>query len=159
MNVGVTAEAGVYYGVYPGEAEFGCDIRTVPGMTREQIETDLDAFLAQARADEPELEAELQFEDIFFEPTETDSESPIAQAVKGAAEAVLGEAPPFGAFPGATDAAYIQGVAGIPSVAAFGPGFLPRAHSPNESVPVADIAPAAKMYALAAQRFVDGGAG
>jgi acetylornithine deacetylase/succinyl-diaminopimelate desuccinylase-like protein len=37
INVGVTAQAGVYYGVYPGRAEFACDIRTVPGMTRDTI--------------------------------------------------------------------------------------------------------------------------
>lgn len=156
VNVGVTASAGVYYGVYPGEAEFGCDIRTIPGMTRDQIITDITAFLERAMADEPQLSAELHFEDIYYAPTEISPDAPIAQAVRSAAETVLGEAPPFEAFPGATDAAHVQGVAGIPTVAAFGPGYLPRAHSPNESVPVADIPLAAKMYALAAWRFLSG---
>jgi acetylornithine deacetylase len=45
-------------------------------------------------------------------------------------------------------------MAGIPSIAAFGPGFLPRAHSPNECVSVRSIGQAAKMYALAASRFL-----
>jgi hypothetical protein len=34
-NIGVTLSAGVYFGVYPGEAECGVDVRTVPGMTFE----------------------------------------------------------------------------------------------------------------------------
>ena len=156
VNVGVMASAGVYYGVYPGEAEFGCDIRTIPGMTREQLIADIQAFIDRAMSEEPELQAELQFEDIYYAPTEIAPEAPIAQAVKSAAQTILGASPPFEAFPGATDAAHIQGIAGIPTVAAFGPGYLPRAHSPNESVPVGDIGLAAKMYALAAWRFVSG---
>ena len=157
VNVGVMASAGVFYGVYPGEAEFGSDIRTIPGMTREQLIADIEAFIERAKADDPGLEAELHFEDIYYAPTEISPEAAIAQAVKSAAETVLGESPPFAAFPGATDAAHIQGIAGIPTVAAFGPGYLPRAHSPNESVPVADIGLAAKMYALTAWRFINDG--
>lgn len=157
VNVGVMASAGIYYGIYPGEAEFGTDIRTVPGMTLEQIVADVEAFLERAMAEEPDLSAELLFEDIYFEPTEIAPDAPIAQAVSSAAATVLGESPPFEAFPGATDAAHTQGLAGIPTIAAFGPGYLPRAHSPNESVPVADIGLAAKMYALAAWRFIADG--
>ena len=48
-----------------------------------------------------------------------------------------------------------QLTAGIPTVAAFGPGFLPRAHAPNESAPVAGIVQAAELYALAARRYVE----
>ena len=155
VNVGVMASAGVYYGVYPGEAEFGCDIRTIPGMTRKQLISDIEAFLERAMSEEPELCAELHFEDIYYAPTEIPPEAPIAQAVKSAAETILGASPPFEAFPGATDAAHVQGIAGIPTVASFGPGYLPRAHSPNESVPVEDIGLAAKMYALAAWRFIN----
>jgi len=156
VNIGVTASAGVFYGVYPGDAEFGCDIRTIPGMTRAQLIADIEAFLAAAMAEEPELRAELHFEDIYYEPTEIKPDAPIARAVQAAAETVLGQSLPFEAFPGATDAAHIQGAAGIPTIAAFGPGFLPRAHGPNESVPVDDIGLGAKMFALAALRFVAG---
>ncbi len=48
VNVGVMASAGVFYGIYPGMAEFACDIRTLPGMTREALEDDLRAFLDEA---------------------------------------------------------------------------------------------------------------
>jgi acetylornithine deacetylase len=154
VNVGVTARAGVFYGVTPGEAEFACDIRTVPGMTRESVEEDLLAFLRTAAADDPLLDAELDFE-IWVPATEIDPGHPLVGALREASQAVLGERRPVGVFPGATDASHLQLGAGIPTVAAFGPGFLPRAHAPNESAPVEGILQAAEIYALAARRYLD----
>jgi acetylornithine deacetylase len=153
VNIGVMASAGVYYGVYPGEAEFACDIRTLPGMTEQQLRADLEAFLARAKDDDPELDATLVFEG-FYEPTEITPDEPIVAALAEAAELVLGRRPEPAAFPGASDASYLQGVAGIPTVAAFGPGFLPRAHSPNESLPARAVGEAARMYALATTRYL-----
>jgi acetylornithine deacetylase len=148
------ARAGVFYGVYPGEAEFACDIRTLPGMTREQVEEDLERFLHDAAADDPELDAELDFE-IWVPATEIDGRHGLVTALREASRLVLGDERPVGVFPGATDAPYFQLTAGIPTVAAFGPGFLPRAHAPNETAPVAGILQAAELYALAAHRFVE----
>ncbi len=153
VNVGVTAKAGIFYGVYPGEAELACDIRTLPGMTRGSVEADLRAFLARAAADDPELDAELVI-DFFIPATEISAEEPIVRALQEAAGLVLDVPPALAAFPGATDAAHLQGTAGIPTVASFGPGFLPRAHSPNESVSVRGIVEASRMYALAALRYL-----
>ena len=70
---------------------------------------------------------------LYIPATEIGPDEPVVRAVQSAAADVLDEQPELAAFPGATDAAYVQGAAGIPSVAAFGPGYLPRAHSPNES--------------------------
>jgi acetylornithine deacetylase/succinyl-diaminopimelate desuccinylase-like protein len=154
VNVGVTAEAGVYYGVYPGEAEFRCDIRTVPGMTREMLEEDLEGFLRAAAEEEPELAAELDFE-VWVPATEIAESDPLVTALRDAGASVLGAECPLGVFPGATDAPHLQLTAGIPTVAAFGPGFLTRAHSPNESAPVEGIVEAARIYALAARRYLD----
>jgi acetylornithine deacetylase/succinyl-diaminopimelate desuccinylase-like protein len=153
VNVGVTAQAGIYYGVYPGRAEFGCDIRTLPGMTREQLVADLEGFLARAMAEEPGLDAELELE-IWHPATEIPPNEPVVEALRSAAATVLGEAPQLGAFPGATDATHFQLTAGIPTVAAFGPGYISRAHSPNESLPARSVGQAARMYALAAARYL-----
>ena len=154
VNVGVMARAGVFYGVYPGEAEFACDIRTLPGMTREMLEEDLESFLRTAAEDDPELDAELDFE-IWVPATEIDPSHALVSALREASGIVLGDERPVGVFPGATDAPFLQLTAGIPTVAAFGPGFLPRAHAPNESAPVKGILQAAELYALAARRFVE----
>ncbi len=157
VNVGVMAEAGVFYGVYPGNAEFACDVRTLPGQTEAQTRADVQRFLDAAAADDPELRAELVWE-MMAEATEIPSDHPILAVLQSASETVLGEAPRLDVFPGATDAPAFQTTAGIPCVAAFGPGMLPRAHSPNEYMAAAGVAQAAMVYGLAAVRYLEQGA-
>ena len=153
VNVGVMAEGGVFYGVYPGNAEFACDVRTLPGMTEETVKADLGRFLADAMADDPELRAELRWH-LMVPAVEIDADHPMVAALVEAGEEVLGTAPELDAFPGATDAPYFQLGAGIPTVAAFGPGMLPRAHSPNEYMDADGAALSASVYALAALRYL-----
>ncbi len=156
INVGVMAEAGVFYGVYPGNAEFACDVRTLPGMTEEQMQADIGRFLADAMADDPEIRAVLAWE-IMVPATEIPAGEPIIEVLQQAGREVLGTAPKLDAFPGATDAPHFQLTAGIPCVAAFGPGMLPRAHSPNEHMAAASVAQAAMIYGLAATRYLERG--
>lgn len=155
INVGVMASAGVTYGVFPGRAEFASDIRTLPGMTEEQIQLDIQRFLDDAMAQDPELRATLEWNRMMA-ATEIDSSNDVIQVLQSTSVMVLGRAPTLDAFPGATDAAYIQTAAGVPCVASFGPGFLPRAHSPNESMHKDGPAQAAMIYALSALRYLNG---
>ena len=155
INVGVMAEAGVFYGVYPGNAEFACDVRTIPGMSEDQLIADVQHFLDDAMADEPDLAAELVWE-LMVPATEISPDEPIVAELQRAAEDVLGVVPQLDAFPGATDAPHFQLTAGVPCVAAFGPGMLPRAHSPNEFMAAAGVAQAAMVYGLAAIRYLEG---
>ena len=155
INVGVMASAGVTYGVFPGRAEFASDIRTLPGMTEEQIQLDIQRFLDDAMVQDPELRATLEWNRMMG-ATEIDSNNDVIQVLQSTSEMVLGRAPMLDAFPGATDAAYIQTAAGVPCVASFGPGFLPRAHSPNESMHKDGPAQAAMIYALSALRYLNG---
>ena len=153
VNVGVMAEAGVFYGVYPGNAEFACDIRTLPGMEEQQLIDDIERFLSDAMSADPDLRAELVWE-MMAPATEISPDEPIVGILQAAAGEVLGREPRLDAFPGATDAPHFQLTAGIPCVAAFGPGMLPRAHSPNEYMAAEGAAQAARIYALAAIRYL-----
>lgn len=154
VNVGVTAQAGVTYGVFPGRAEFACDVRTLPGMTEDQVKSDILRFLEVAKEQDPDLHVELEWY-LMVEATEIDVQDPVVECLQTVAAQVLGEAPKLGAFPGATDASYIQTAAGVPCIASFGPGFLPRAHSPNEYMHVNGAAESAMIYAISALRYLE----
>jgi len=153
VNIGVMVEGGVFYGVYPGKARFSSDIRLVPGMTEESITADLEGFLDRAMAENPRLEATLKMVGCS-EATEIPSGHPAVTALQDASHRVLGKRVKPAVFPGATDALSFQGIAGIPTVAAFGPGLVPRAHAPNERLAMYGVNQAARIYALAALRYL-----
>ena len=127
LNAGLRTTSGVGYGVLSGRASFQSDVRALPGMTRDDIEADLEAFLERAHDDDPELDATLSV-DLWLAACEIAADHPVVQALSAAAAAHLPEAPPLGAFPGGTDAPHMQLVAGIPTVPSFGPGLLTTAH-------------------------------
>ena len=137
VNLAVRIDGGVGYGVCPGVAEFQTDIRTLPGMTRSQLEVDVERFLDAMRKDDPGLRVELEFEQPpldWIPPTEVPADHLLVAALLIAAEQVLGWRPRLSAFPGGTDASKFQVLAGIPTIPSFGPGWLRLAHGPNECV-------------------------
>ncbi|MBC7854508.1 MAG: M20/M25/M40 family metallo-hydrolase, partial [Pirellulaceae bacterium] len=157
INLAVKIEGGVGYGVCPGVAEFQADIRTLPGMTRQQLQLDVERCLDSIRRDDPELRVELEFEQPpldWIPATEVPADHPLVAALFTASEEVLGWRPKLSAFPGATDAAKFQALAGIPTIPSFGPGWLKLAHGPNECVGMEAIVQAAKIYALAARAYL-----
>lgn len=148
LNTGVMVSGGTFFGVVPGRAEFACDLRTVPGQTRDDVEAALERWLAACRAADPDLDVTYTFEDgLDWIPwSEIASDDPLPMAVQSAAADVLGEAPPFSVFPGGTDAPWFSR-AGIPTLPSFGPGMLTSAHGPNEFVSVESLHQAARIYA------------
>jgi acetylornithine deacetylase/succinyl-diaminopimelate desuccinylase-like protein len=154
VNLGVTLSGGVFFGIYPGHADFGIDVRTVPGMTVEQLRADLRTFLERLRADDPELDVSIQTREglEWFPPSAIDPSHPVLGAARAAAREVLGRDVPLGTMPAFTDGTHWH-LAGIPCVPAFGPGSLLLAHQPNEWVGVEEVVQAAKIYALTALRF------
>jgi acetylornithine deacetylase len=157
VNLGVRLLGGVGYGVYPGIAEFHADIRTLPGMTEQQLRADIERLLDSLRAKDPELNVETEFEAPplnWLPPTEVAADHPFVGNLLGSAERVLGRRPKLSAFPGGSDAAKYQALAGIPTIPSFGPGWLDLAHGPNECVGVEAVVQAAKIYALAALDYL-----
>ncbi|AMB59156.1 M20 family metallopeptidase [Microterricola viridarii] len=154
LNTGVMLDGGTFFGVVPGRAEFACDLRTVPGMTKQQVAEGIERWLEGCRAADPELVVEYSFEPgLDWIPwSEMDAEHPLVAATQAAALDVLGEAPPLAVFPGGTDAPWYSEL-GIPTLPSFGPGVLTCAHGPNEYVSVESVHQAARMYARIAVDF------
>lgn len=156
VNPGVTLQGGVYFGVVPGRAEFGCDIRVPVGSRESEMREEVDRWLAQRMAHEPKLKAEVVWSSpptSWIEPVRFPADHRLALALQEACARVMLEPPVLGCFPGATDAPWFV-AAGVPTVPAFGPGLLPLAHSPNECVRVDSIYACARIYALSALAFL-----
>jgi len=147
MNGAVFLKGGIYYGVCPGEAIAGCDIRIIPGMSPESVMADVERFLDKLRREDPKLKvrAEYRFGSIA---AEISPDEPIVQVTLKATEEVLGRKPKLGCFPGGTDALHMINVGKFPVIPAFGPGLLYFCHGPNERIPVEDLIRATKIYAL-----------
>jgi acetylornithine deacetylase len=155
LNVGVTLRGGVYFGIYPGEAECGVDVRTVPGMTLDALQAEVERFLERLREEDPELDVAVEWvgELAWFPPSAIDPNHPLVAAAASAARDVLGRELPRRVMPAFTDGTNWS-AAGIPSIPAFGPGLLSLAHRPNEYVTLTEISEAARIYALTALRYL-----
>jgi acetylornithine deacetylase len=158
VNIGDMVSGGVFYGVYPGYAEFGNDIRTLPGMTLESVKEDIENFLDELRQEDPDLKVELEVADQpldWYQASEVSQDEPFVDMFLSACEQVLGHRPPLGTFSGATDAYAFQIMGGIPTIPGFGPGLLTYCHGPNEWAGVESIIQATKIYALAAMAYLN----
>ena len=154
VNLGVRLMGGVYYGVYPGYADSGQDIRTVPGMQKKRLLQELETFLArpdnERRCIPQSGVGTCSLSLDWIAPTEVSPQLPIARALVRASEEVLGFRPPFSVYPAATDSPCFQLLANIPTIPSFGPGMISVSHGANEWVGVKSIVQACKIYALAA---------
>lgn len=133
------------------------DRRSVPGESFTDMLAELEALLRLVRESLPGLQTAVRrvpggMSTLEHLPSLIDADHPLAATVRGAAETVRGSAGADIAFPAWTDAALLSNFAHIPCVI-LGPGDLSHAHSPRESVPLAEVEQAAVIYALAAARF------
>jgi acetylornithine deacetylase/succinyl-diaminopimelate desuccinylase-like protein len=159
-TVGVLVRCGDAWGINPGVAEFGVDVRTVPGMVRDDVARGFDQALARIRQSRPEIAADWRFHDTpwdWIAPTYIAPDSAVMGAATAAAAAVLGTAPPPALYPATTDASAFATVAGIPTIAALGPGCIGRAHRADEYVSITSVIDAAKLYVTLALRYLEGG--
>lgn len=158
VNPGIFASGGVSWGTWPGSCRIGVEIRLVPGMDRETLQAEVDAFV---RAHLPRgSEYRIHYVPSgqgWMPAVELAPDAPVALAALKAAEDVLGRRLPVGAFPGGTDATYFLGTAGIPTVTSLGPGWISVAHGANECVAVPQLMEAADLYERMAAHFCGSG--
>ncbi len=62
-TLGVLVRCGDAWGINPGVAEFGVDVRTVPGMVRDDVVRGFDEALARIRRSRPEIAVDWRFHD------------------------------------------------------------------------------------------------
>jgi len=151
VHVGVIA-GGILPSMLAPTAEARIDVRTVPGMTPQTVLHDLRRLVNQARDRDPKLMAEVMLSErpAFMQPPpfHMPKDARIVSAVAKAHLAVTARQAHVGllvpqVFFG-SDASHIL-AAGIPT-AIYGPGKVTDISTPNESIAVADVVTAAKVY-------------
>jgi len=160
VNAGLTVTGGVGYGVIPGEAAFGAEVRLLPGMDRAAFDAELRAFCDAEAARNARLRAELGYDAPpcdWLPGTEVPAGHPVVTAARRAYTRVLGAAPPDAVFPGTTDAAWLHGLAGVPTLPAAGPGLLARCHGRDEWVSITAVHQAVDLYGELVTAFCTGG--
>ncbi|MBA2696230.1 MAG: M20 family metallopeptidase [Ornithinimicrobium sp.] len=137
--------------VIPGEALVCLDVRTVPGVDHEALVQRL-TDLAETFGADAGVTAEVTVVDDR-PPVDTPTSHPMITALADAHQQVTGESAVFGGVPGATDGTILTAHAAIPSVV-YGPGGKWIAHQADETVEVAEIETCARVYAVAALRYL-----
>ena len=128
------------------------DRRLLPGQTGAQALAELREALARLALEDDELQAAatLLMEIPSFEVAAEDRR---VELVRRAAADAGGPELPVGGWTAACDGGYLMRDAGIPALV-LGPGsVVEQAHKPDESVALAELAQAARIYALAMLRL------
>jgi len=128
------------------------DRRLLPGQTGEHALGEVRDALARLALEGDELQATatLLMEIPSFEVAPAD---PLVELVRQAAADAGGPELPVGGWTAACDGGYVMRDAGIPALV-LGPGsVVEQAHKPDECVALAELAQAARIYALAMLRL------
>lgn len=138
------------------------DRRSLPGESYASMSAELAELLAEIEAEMPGLRTTLRRVEGGMATLEhcallTAEDTPLARAAFAARRQVLGAGATAAdepiAFPAWTDGALLASFGGIPTIV-LGPGDLADAHSPRESIDVAELETGARIYAALALELV-----
>ncbi|MBX7215005.1 MAG: M20 family metallopeptidase [Thermoflexales bacterium] len=138
--------------VMPARTEVVLDVRLIPGQDPDALAAQANDLLRAAVAVDPRLKGTLEVIEVRA-PTRTDRAHPLVMALGGAFTDLTGQPPIHGGVPGSTDGTILNARKGIPIVTC-GPGDIHIPHHVDEWVSVAEMSVAARMYVLAALRFL-----
>jgi succinyl-diaminopimelate desuccinylase len=138
--------------VMPGATECVLDCRLVPGQDPAWLAQQTEQMLQAAAAVDPHLECSLDVIEVRH-PTRTDRDEPVVLALASAYRDLAGAEPVYGGVPGSTDGTLLNALRGIPIVTC-GPGDIHIPHHVDEWVGLDEIRLAARMYVLAALRYL-----
>jgi succinyl-diaminopimelate desuccinylase len=124
------------------------DRRYLPEEGLDAARRELDELLERVRVRVPGLRCELR-DRMVVPPVETPEGSPLVGRLVEAIREACGREAQLVASPGSYDHKHVTRIAGVEHCVAYGPGPLELAHQPDEHCPVADIADATRVLALA----------
>jgi len=138
----------------PGKVTVIADRRMSLGETKEQILAELAPLLALSDAtaaiDTEEVKTYTGYDIVqedYFPSWVLEEDHPSVQAAAKAYEAITGKPATIGKWDFCTNATYLCGISGIPSVG-FGPGDESLCHSTEEKLSVDELVVAAGVYAM-----------
>jgi succinyl-diaminopimelate desuccinylase len=138
--------------VMPGSAETVLDCRLIPGQDPEQLVRQIELMLVAATVVDERLSYSLEVLELR-QPTRTDRDEPVVTALASSYRDLTGAEPIYGGVPGSTDGTILHAQKGIPIVTC-GPGDIHIPHHIDEWVSIDEIKLAARLYVVAAMRFL-----
>ncbi len=138
--------------VMPGEAVGYVDIRTTLAQDHDVVRDSLRAILRDCAAADPDFHADIDF--IEDRPVVgITKEEPIARISAEAFREITGREPIWNGVPGATDGTFLSALKHVPCLV-NGPGPRHIPHQADEYVEIDQMEECARVYVLAASRFL-----
>lgn len=152
VALGTTISGGTKMNVIPDHCQATIDIRTVPGLSAEDVVAQVEAHLREAGFQIPE---QVDVERIVAsEVAVTDADAEIVTLAADAHEREFGAPGALKGMPATTDGWWFANRAGLPTVMGLGPGSIGRCHVADEYVDVAELGAYARIYADLAAQFL-----
>jgi acetylornithine deacetylase/succinyl-diaminopimelate desuccinylase family protein len=150
IAAGTMIRGGIKENVIPEVCRAVCDIRTIPGMTEASILDEIRGIISETVKGDQGIRtsADTRF---WWPASEINEDETIVTLAKKATETVVGyQLTPIGTA-GSNDAAYLNTLAHVPTIA-FGPGdqLLSRSHGADERIEIQNLVNFAKIYGLMA---------
>jgi succinyl-diaminopimelate desuccinylase len=139
--------------VMPAEAIGYVDIRTTPAQNHDQLSKKLREILERLAAEDEDYHADIEF--IADKPVVAiEKDEPVVTCSASAYRDVAGKEPVYNGVPGATDGTFLNAWKGIPCLV-NGPGPRHIPHQKDEYIDIEELVEAAKVYVVAAHRFLN----
>lgn len=115
----------------------------------DDVKAEIIALLEQVKAGTAGLDYRLR-EIMTFEPTMTEPDAPVVQALDHFIHEVFGKAAAHIASPGTYDQKHVTRFGHVRDCVAYGPGILDLAHQPDEWIGIDEMVASAKVMAASA---------